>query len=681
MLKAGNRVKPKPIADLLSKGALNEEQKRVVSAIALSQFVVSAMPSFSMFDDPFLRAWISSLGATRPVPHRTLVTNTMDHYFDVLSTAMLAKLQDIDSVSVTTDAATLSLTQHPFIAITGHFIQSTVVEAVRRWKLHHVALAVELAPGSHTAGSIAGILDRCFAKWGLSDRIHGVVSDNGANFVAAVNILSEPRDGGTLIEDGYRCAAHTVQLVVHDAIMFKQKRNAIVPIPSDHAHHYIRKVNNACVFIRAVPIRTERFKLHQKNELRNSSERLARRQIALQLESMQADELLAMIGDIDDELVDPSDSDSNGNGSGSSDNSAVAAPASVPVDNWSSYQSSHDADRVTTRAFRLALRNATRWNSAYLMLLRFVLWVEVVNSTLEDFNAGETMKFKPEEVTIISELIKILRPCKDFTVAVQSATVPSLSMVWPQLQLLDADLQDAGTEITSIVAKNTLNKLRTRLRERFKFDSVNDSNKTAIIASLLDPRSKSITFSSEAQKSFAWMSLKELFEREKDRIARASEERRAASSNSQQPVQQSGAAAPERPRKRKLADLMEKSAPSRAEDPEWLQYQMIQGCETEEDPLRWWADHESHFPVIAMLARRFLSIPASSAPSERIFSLAAAIATKSRNLLSTARLSKMIFCKQNQNAIKDLQIDLVKNWQKTTQELVDGFVEVCALIR
>jgi hypothetical protein len=48
------------------------------------------------------------------------------------------------------------------------------------------------------------------------------------------------------------------------------------------------------------------------------------------------------------------------------------------------------------------------------------------------------------------------------------------------------------------------------------------------------------------------------------------------------------------------------------------------------DPLQWWKDNEPRFPNLAKLARRVLAIPATSASSERIFSVSGNINSKKR---------------------------------------------------
>ena len=47
-----------------------------------------------------------------------------------------------------------------------------------------------------------------------------------------------------------------------------------------------------------------------------------------------------------------------------------------------------------------------------------------------------------------------------------------------------------------------------------------------------------------------------------------------------------------------------------------------------DDPLTWWKFHETSFPIISKLARKYLAIPASTAPSERVFSTAKNILQK-----------------------------------------------------
>ena len=66
-----------------------------------------------------------------------------------------------------------------------------------------------------------------------------------------------------------------------------------------------------------------------------------------------------------------------------------------------------------------------------------------------------------------------------------------------------------------------------------------------------------------------------------------------------------------------------------------------------DDPLLWWRNHETYFPTIAKLARKYLCIPASTAPSERVFSTAKNILQKKRWRILPERLGKSIFLRQN----------------------------------
>ncbi|KAL3053074.1 hypothetical protein OYC64_005576 [Pagothenia borchgrevinki] len=62
-----------------------------------------------------------------------------------------------------------------------------------------------------------------------------------------------------------------------------------------------------------------------------------------------------------------------------------------------------------------------------------------------------------------------------------------------------------------------------------------------------------------------------------------------------------------------------------------------------DDPLRWWRENKERFPVLSKLARSFLRIPATSTPSERIFSVAGNICSQKRASLSRDHVEMLTF--------------------------------------
>ena len=61
------------------------------------------------------------------------------------------------------------------------------------------------------------------------------------------------------------------------------------------------------------------------------------------------------------------------------------------------------------------------------------------------------------------------------------------------------------------------------------------------------------------------------------------------------------------------------------------------------DVMQWWSDHEANFPHIALLALKYLAIPASSAPSERVFSQLKLVIDRKRWRMDAGRVERVIF--------------------------------------
>ncbi|MAD85775.1 MAG: hypothetical protein CL912_22665 [Deltaproteobacteria bacterium] len=69
-------------------------------------------------------------------------------------------------------------------------------------------------------------------------------------------------------------------------------------------------------------------------------------------------------------------------------------------------------------------------------------------------------------------------------------------------------------------------------------------------------------------------------------------------------------------------------------------------------PLTFWLQNKEKYPVLSLIARNFLQIPATSAPSERVFSQGALIINKLRNRLAKDTFEKII-CLKSWGVIKE----------------------------
>ena len=65
------------------------------------------------------------------------------------------------------------------------------------------------------------------------------------------------------------------------------------------------------------------------------------------------------------------------------------------------------------------------------------------------------------------------------------------------------------------------------------------------------------------------------------------------------------------------------------------------------DPLQWWKQNQGLFPILARLAKVYLAVQATSAPSEWVFSIASRLIAGRRTRLDPNMAGKVLYVSEN----------------------------------
>ena len=74
------------------------------------------------------------------------------------------------------------------------------------------------------------------------------------------------------------------------------------------------------------------------------------------------------------------------------------------------------------------------------------------------------------------------------------------------------------------------------------------------------------------------------------------------------------------------------------------------------NPLDWWRAKQEIFPILSIIARKYLVIPATSVASKRLFSDAENHIIAKRNLLDPSLLGRILFLKRNMQTMDHINV-------------------------
>ena len=158
----------------------------------------------------------------------------------------------------------------------------------------------------------------------------------------------------------------------------------------------------------------------------------------------------------------------------------------------------------------------------------------------------------------------------------------------------------------------------------------------ALIATFLDPRFKHFNWASNGEREKAQELVKALYVELKEnlRIPDDIEDRRNTEDNDEDDFF------------RDLeGDYMQTN--TEEQEDEVTRYVKTKDIRVKDDPLIWWLNNRDNFPTLTQLARKYLSIPATSVPSERLFSDAGHHISAKRTRLAPDLVNKLLFLKRN----------------------------------
>jgi len=665
-----------------SSTSATTQQKRKWTLMLLRMAVEMNISFRSLCECEVLRVFLlEELGWV--MPSRWTLTRLLPSFHSYVVNALRIRLQSVDSLCITTDSTFLTRHQVPYIGITGHWIDSN-------WKLQRTVLAVFLAEQSETADFISTKLrDVLNTQLGFGRQIHCITTDEGQNFLNAAQSLKNSET----VRESLRCVCHRLQLVVKKAYLAEECTELRLLL--DKCSDIVNQFKNGWQSGKRDVLRRHQVQYIEtlKAELTQQRTELAHSTRAVQDQLKEKDNMLDRANKLlAEELSESKESDGSRaaardeiNELDMDENAERHAVFEDDSDDESSEDEKEDpviVDAVLTGTFptttedakrgkafidyifkkrALIQRAVTRWLTYVNVVERCVIWRKPLMSALNEIQSSRIqsrrakqkgsdwtqLHISDSEETILQHFYIVAKACKQVLTSLEGdhhTTVGSL--LWHQHRLVKflkgcAANSGISEPIRSFCAKAVET-------SAVKFTSGVDN--AAMIGAALDPRHKQMTYLSGTDAGRCKDALKAAY------ISLLIEQGEEPESD-----QDTG----QLKKKHKInkpdiftdftGNILDTFSPSKkqARQSEFDRYVDHPEQPRDIDPLDWWRLHApTTYPKLAILAQRYLAIPASSASSERLFSRLKLTATAARQGLSSETLCMLLFVSHHQGELK-----------------------------
>uniref|UniRef100_H2YK66 HAT C-terminal dimerisation domain-containing protein n=1 Tax=Ciona savignyi TaxID=51511 RepID=H2YK66_CIOSA len=152
------------------------------------------------------------------LPSRQTFTRNIESMYSLAKAKLKTKFSSANYIALTMDLWS-SCKLESYLGITGHYMEVCGCKPT----LRSCAIATKEVGEAHTGENIARWVESVMEDFSVSpQQIVACVTDNGSNMVSSMRILTE-KHGWV----HFRCAAHTLQLCIHDCIKQENIKRAL----------------------------------------------------------------------------------------------------------------------------------------------------------------------------------------------------------------------------------------------------------------------------------------------------------------------------------------------------------------------------------------------------------------------------------------------------------------------
>ncbi|XP_051805338.1 E3 SUMO-protein ligase ZBED1-like isoform X1 [Acanthochromis polyacanthus] len=289
----------------------------------------------------------------------------------------------------------------------------------------------------------------------------------------------------------------------------------------------------------------------------------------------------------------------------------------------------------------------TRWGSMHLMTARLLEQKKAITQVLSDDRASRHLIPKWSDLDVLEAMNKALAPLVEFTDALSGEEYVTISSVKPVLHILHSRVlaeEDDDVELTKAIKSDIISYLDDKFSDPTTEEFLD-------MASFVDPRFKASYISAHHVPTIQENIKKEMESAALDHTGQTRGSTAAEHQHSSFPSSEA-----KKPKKSlgsffKRSEATSSTAPAvsiqQAVEAELSSYLVSPLQDSEENPLDWWRQHHAHFPTLSKVAKKYLCVPATSSPSERVFSSGGNVVTCLRSCLKPEMVNMLVFLSKN----------------------------------